>query len=322
MRRFYPSISSPVAVSVRTHMNPKDRSHLRDGESQSKRKNEAKEDGTAFLDRIVMATDSSAEAAFAERVATSLSVVSGSELHLLTVGDSETDAEKTLSEARRGVEEVGGRVAVAHSVSGRADDRISAVAEDLHASLIVVGNRGLGALKRTVMGSVSESVVRHAHCSVLVVRDGRGTAPLPEKILAAVDGSEESKAAANMAAEVAGAVGAELHLVYATPIIPSVTYPGTVITKGAETTFEHLRDKAQAVLAVEEERLGNGAVSETHLLTGGQPDDAILDAAEDIGAGLLVVGSRGFGGVRRTLLGSVSDSVVRRAHCSVMVARG
>ena len=119
-----------------------------------------------------------------------------------------------------------------------------------------------------------------------------------------------------------GAVGAELHLVYATPIIPSVTYPGTVITKGAETTFEHLRDKAQAVLAVEEERLGNGAVSETHLLTGGQPDDAILDAAEDIGAGLLVVGSRGFGGVRRTLLGSVSDSVVRRAHCSVMVAHG
>jgi len=101
-----------------------------------------------------------------------------------------------------------------------------------------------------------------------------------------------------------------------------VTYPGTVITKGAETTFEHLRDKAQAVLAVEEERLGNGAVSETHLLTGGQPDDAILDAAEDIGAGLLVVGSRGFGGVRRTLLGSVSDSVVRRAHCSVMVAHG
>ena len=185
----------------------------------------------AFLDRIVVATDSSAEAAFAERIATSLSVVAGSELHLLTVGDSETETEKTLSEARRGVEEVGGRIAGEHSVSGRADERIPAVAGDLHAGLIVVGNRGLGALKRTVMGSVSESVVRNAHCPVFVAREGRGMAPLPEKIVAAVDGSEESKAAADMAAEVAGAVGAELHLVYATPIIPSVTYPGTVITK-------------------------------------------------------------------------------------------
>jgi nucleotide-binding universal stress UspA family protein len=43
--------------------------------------------------------------------------------------------------------------------------------------------------------------------------------------------------------------------------------------------------------------------------------------AEDIGAGLIVIGSRGLGGLRRALMGSVSDSVVRHAHCPVLVVR-
>lgn len=276
----------------------------------------------AFLDRIVVATDSSAEAALAERMAGRLSFVLGSELHLLTVGGSET--EKALFEARWSVEEVGGKADGAHSRSGRADVQILAAAEDLRADLIVVGHRGLGALKRTLVGGVSISIVRHAHCSVLVARGDRGHASMPEKIMAAVDGSEESKAAADMAREVAAAVGAELHLVYAAPMIPSVTYPGTVITKGAETTLEHVRGQAQGVLAAEAGCLeaGGGTVAETHLVAGGQPDGEIVDAAEDVGAGLIVVGSRGLGGVRRALLGSVSESVVRHAHCSVMVVRG
>ena len=47
---------------------------------------------------------------------------------------------------------------------------ITGVAEEIGADLIVVGSRGLGGLKRALMGSVSESVVRHAHCPVLVMR--------------------------------------------------------------------------------------------------------------------------------------------------------
>jgi nucleotide-binding universal stress UspA family protein len=50
-------------------------------------------------------------------------------------------------------------------------------------------------------------------------------------------------------------------------------------------------------------------------------DQAIVRLAEEIGAGLIVMGSRGLGGVRRALMGSVSDSVVRHAHCPVMVVR-
>ena len=53
-----------------------------------------------------------------------------------------------------------------------------------------------------------------------------------------------------------------------------------------------------------------------------QPEDrAIVGFAEDTGVGLIVIGSRGRGGIRRALMGSVSDSVVRHAHCPVMIVR-
>jgi nucleotide-binding universal stress UspA family protein len=62
-------------------------------------------------------------------------------------------------------------VAETHLKSGEPDKEILRMAEDLGAGLIVIGSRGLGAVSRTLMGSVSESVVRHAHCPVFVVRD-------------------------------------------------------------------------------------------------------------------------------------------------------
>jgi len=53
----------------------------------------------------------------------------------------------------------------------------------------------------------------------------------------------------------------------------------------------------------------------------GNPAAEIVELAEELGVGLVVVGSRGLGGVRRALMGSVSDSVVRHAHCPVLVVR-
>ncbi|AHY48029.1 Universal stress protein family [Rubrobacter radiotolerans] len=53
----------------------------------------------------------------------------------------------------------------------------------------------------------------------------------------------------------------------------------------------------------------------------GRPDAEVVALAEEIGAGLIVLGSRGLGGMKRVLMGSVSDSVVRHAHCPVLVVR-
>ena len=71
---------------------------------------------------------------------------------------------------------------------------------------------------------------------------------------------------------------------------------------------------------VERVREAGGKVAQTHLKVG-RADDKIVSLAEEVGAGLIVMGSRGQGGIRRALMGSVSDSLVRHAHCPVMVVR-
>ena len=67
-------------------------------------------------------------------------------------------------------------------------------------------------------------------------------------------------------------------------------------------------------------KAAGGTVAQTHLRVGAAAKE-IVELAEEIGAGLIVVGSRGRGGIRRALMGSVSDSVLRHAHCPVLITR-
>jgi nucleotide-binding universal stress UspA family protein len=67
-------------------------------------------------------------------------------------------------------------------------------------------------------------------------------------------------------------------------------------------------------------RAAGGTIAQAHLRMGKAATE-IVDLAEELGAGLVVLGSRGLGGIRRALIGSVSESVVRHAHCPVMVVR-
>jgi nucleotide-binding universal stress UspA family protein len=110
------------------------------------------------------------------------------------------------------VKAAGATVAGAHLEMGCSDEEIAVLAEELEAGLIAVGSRGLGGLRRALMGSVSGSVVRHAHCSVLVVRESDGGGELSRKILLAFDGSMEAQQAARTAVEIAGAADSELHV--------------------------------------------------------------------------------------------------------------
>jgi nucleotide-binding universal stress UspA family protein len=81
-------------------------------------------------------------------------------------------------------------------------------------------------------------------------------------------------------------------------------------------------EQAQEFLDKQVKRIKEEGVSvaEAHLVRG-RPDREIVHLSEEIGVGLIVMGSRGLGGVRRALMGSVSDSVVRHAHCPVLIVR-
>jgi nucleotide-binding universal stress UspA family protein len=148
----------------------------------------------------------------------------------------------------------------------------------------------------------------------------------PTKILLATDGSEEATLAAETAADLAAKTGSELHIVHVrariTPHYPGYYVGPEVVEDAEEKERKHLEREAQGLLdtQVQQVRAAGGSVVEAHLGMG-RPDAEIAKLAEGIGAGLIVMGSRGLGGVRRALLGSVSDSVVRHAHCPVLVVR-
>ena len=86
------------------------------------------------------------------------------------IEQAERDARSLLEERAERVRSEGGKVAETHLGAGRPDKEIVRLARVLGVGTIMLGSRGLGALDRMLIGSVSESVVRHAHCPVYVVR--------------------------------------------------------------------------------------------------------------------------------------------------------
>ena len=145
----------------------------------------------------------------------------------------------------------------------------------------------------------------------------------PTRILLATDGSKEAELAARTAVDIAATTNSELHMVTVTRLEygPAYDIPESGVVQ--QSTYEAIERKARELLDEQVKKIeqsGGTIPQEVHLLRG-HPDREIVHLAEEIGAGLIVMGSRGQGGVRRALMGSVSDSVVRQAHCPVLIVR-
>jgi nucleotide-binding universal stress UspA family protein len=144
-----------------------------------------------FPTRILLATDGSEEAELAALRAMDLAQRTDSELHVVHVGvvptllvsypgtlgyegklyeQIEEDSSELLRKESWQVKVAGGTVAGAHLRMGKVDREIVALAKELGADLIVMGCRGHRGIRRAIEGSVSDGVIRHSPCPVLVVR--------------------------------------------------------------------------------------------------------------------------------------------------------
>jgi nucleotide-binding universal stress UspA family protein len=143
----------------------------------------------------------------------------------------------------------------------------------------------------------------------------------PTKILLATDGSREAILAARTAVDLADKTDSELHVAFILRTQDASEY-GTVGFYTDNTHEEEIMHMGQRLLDEQVKRVeaAGGTVAGAHFRIA-RPDEGILAVGEDIGTGLIVLGSRGLGGLQRALMGSVSDSVVRHAHCPVLVVR-
>ena len=180
---------------------------------------------------------------------------------------------------------------------------IAAAAEELNADLIVMGQQGRRGLARMMVGDATVRVIGSAKCSVLSVPVG--AAMWQNRIVLGTDGSRFSDAAAVSAAKIAHCCAAPITVVSA--LVPSHSEQRQQEGReaAARTTAQLVRDGLKA----------------EGLAVPGEADEVIIKLAEDKGADLIVVGTHGRTGFGKALLGSVSERVIGKAKCAVLVVK-
>ena len=219
---------------------------------------------------------------------------------------------------------------VAKTLKGDPKIAILDEAERWGADLIVVGTHGYNALERLWLGSVSRAVASHAKCSVEIARrrKAQGADGKAMRILLAVDGSEFSDAAVEEVANRPWPPGSEVQVISA---IHLPFEPGPEVWALPESHYFKLenaeRERAGSAINRAIARLREGdAERETPLtLTSeaivGRPAETIIETAQKWGADLVALGSHGYRGFTRFLLGSISYAVASHAPCSVEIVR-
>lgn len=222
-----------------------------------------------------------------------------------------------LEQAVREAKAAGAKTAAGIMLTGQPPwARIVDAAEaDPAVELIAMGTHGRTGLRRVVLGSVAEKVVRHAPCSVLVARGEPG--PFTD-VLCPVDFSSSSRYALDVAARYVRPGGSGITLLHV--IEAPVGYAGESfapelmreIDKASTEALDQLAGRLRAKVDVP-------VTIRTRLGFAGAQTLAVLD--DDPSFDLVVMGSHGRTGLRRALLGSVAEKIVRHAPCSVLIAR-
>lgn len=204
---------------------------------------------------------------------------------------------------------------------------VGAILSEAHrtgADVIVVGSRGLSALGRLVLGSVSRGVLRQATRPVLVVK---GRVRPVRRLVLGLDGSRNARRAVRFLARLPAPPGGQVTVVRVSePVrIPSMGLaPASVraaVTRAVAELNARRADAARRDVEEAARRLAGAGWRARPVLRAGVPLAELLKAVRAARADVLVLGARGVGGVARLLLGSVAEGVLSRAPVSVLIVK-
>jgi nucleotide-binding universal stress UspA family protein len=288
--------------------------------------------------RILLATDGSKDAAAATAFLRELPLPPSSKLRIMSAVTFPTFAfepppvrdfkSSVLEDVRRVVEEA--RVALGARgldietavAIGNPKEEIARTAREWGADLVVLGARGLGRIKRFLLGSVSLAVARHVSCPVLVVK---GRTRKLQSVLVGMDGSEDSFQALRFLLALPLARQTKLRLLSVVePIRYPTSAPGAVrghLVRMLKEIENERRGELESVLEKAAAELEGSITRVTRSTPSGNPADVIVATAAAHDADLVVVGARGLGGMSRLLLGSVSEKVLQHARCPVLIVK-
>jgi nucleotide-binding universal stress UspA family protein len=280
-------------------------------------------------ERILLPTDGSEDSIRAAEAAADLAKKSGAELHVVHVWhdvrgfahdfvkrELRRQGQEILDEQVEKIRASGGEVTKAYLRRGRTSNEVIALCKEIDAGLLVVGSRGLGTVRRILMGSQSEEIVHHAQVPVLVLTGAENFWP-PARIVVGEDFSDDARKAGELAASIGKFYDAKGLLVYSHPDLPEVP-PGE-----ARSAVQHLTEMRERDKSMLEDRAGDlekilGNRPEIKI-SGGYPANVLLEASQEMQPSIVAVGSRGLAGLIRTRLGSVSTKVVTAARGPVLV---
>ncbi|TWT87782.1 universal stress protein [Stieleria varia] len=304
--------------------------------------------------KVLFASDGSGDSMEAARFIQRLSRHNELDVHVLTVSYAADSVGRTavqpwsaewdLKETRR-VEELHAelmmmlsqhcRTVVMKRRSGHTVKNILEEANEYQADLIVLGARGHSMLHRVLLGSVSDSVATHAHCSVAVVRPDRpqnldsadslteSTASASADGLRIMVGYDQSIGAREAVNELCGIQWGESSSVtllsVASPPFPFEQDSFAVMEPSWETDeMERVRCGGERMASVVADSIPN---TTTQVCRARHPGEAIVDAAQESGSDLVVVGETTHSLIGQWFLGGTSRHVLRHCPCSVWISR-
>ena len=195
---------------------------------------------------------------------------------------------------------------------GETYERIVDLADAENCGIIVMGRRGMKKIERTLVGSVTARVIGHTQRDVLVVPGGAKLGW--SRILVATDGSKFSSIAVNKAIDFAKAYGGSL------VVVSVVDVPAEFYAEAPQAVDDMVRKAKEYTAAVRKQAEAAGVTAETFI---GEAEafEAIVKLAKDEGVNMIVVGTHGRTGLRRLLMGSVTEKVIGHAPCPVLVVK-